>query len=196
MPTLSIEFSVRPPGEVARRPGIRQGRDGFARRPMLARCRLFCPKGYMRPGLHVLICAFVLASGAPYAQTREDVLRCRSISDDTRRLACYDAVELTGNPRRKYEILDLTELKTFALTYRGDLVEVIGWIKPAEDNLLFLGVDQNDPKPLPIDFETIPRRDREAFLSACGAACEATVQGRVGPVNFTTGLVADTLIAR
>jgi hypothetical protein len=150
----------------------------------------------MRLVLYVFVFAVALAAGAAHSQTREDMLRCRSISDDTRRLACYDAVELTGNPRRKYEILDLTELKTFALTYRGDLVEVIGWIKPAEDNLLFLGVDQDDPKPLPIDFEAIPRRDRDAFLSACGAGCEATVQGRVGPVNFTTGLVADTLIAR
>ena len=77
------------------------------------------------------------------AQTREDMLRCRSISDEARRLDCYDAVELAGNPRRKYEILDLTELKSFALTYRGDLVEVIGWIRPAND-LLFLGIDEAD----------------------------------------------------
>ena len=135
------------------------------------------------------------ASVGAAAQTREDMLRCRSISDEERRLACYDAVELTGNPRRKYEILDLTELKSFALTYRGDLVEVIGWIKPSDD-FLFLGVDQADSEPLAIDFEAIPRRDREAFLRACGEGCEATVQGRVGPVNFTTGIVADTLIAR
>jgi hypothetical protein len=135
------------------------------------------------------------AAGIGAAQTREDMLRCRSISDEERRLACYDAVELTGNPRRKYEILDLTELKSFALTYRGNLVEVIGWIAPAED-FLFLGVDQSDSEPLPIDFEAIPRREREAFLRACGEGCEATVQGRVGPVNFTTGIVAETLIAR
>lgn len=137
----------------------------------------------------------VAAADAATAQTREDMLRCRSISDGERRLACYDAVELTGNPRRKYEILDLTELKTFALTYRGDLVEVIGWIRP-EDDLLFLGVDQADQTPLPVDFEAIDRRDREAFLRACGEGCEATVQGRVGPVNFTTGVVADVLTAR
>ena len=137
----------------------------------------------------------VAACGAATAQTREDILRCRSISDEARRLACYDAVELTGNPRRKYEILDLTELKSFALTYRGDLVEVIGWIRPAND-LLFLGIDEGDQTPLPVDFEGVARRDREAFLRACGEGCEATVQGRVGPVNFTTGIVADALTAR
>jgi hypothetical protein len=144
------------------------------------------------------LCVLVVSLGAAEiakAQTREEMLRCRSISDEEQRLACYDAVELTGNPRRKYEILDLTELKSFALTYRGDLVEVIGWIRPSDD-FLFLGVDKADAKPLPIDFEAIPRRDRDAFLRACGDGCEATVQGRVGPVNFTTGIVAETLIAR
>jgi hypothetical protein len=162
---------------------------------MLAKCREFCVKGQMRIAFPVLLCGVVLVAGAAQSQTREDMLRCRSISDEARRLACYDAVELAGNPRRKYEILDLTELKSFALTYRGDLVEVIGWIKP-EGDFLFLGVDQADTKPLPIDFESISRRDQEAFLGACGEGCEATVQGRVGPVNFTTGIVADTLTAR
>jgi hypothetical protein len=162
---------------------------------MLAKYREFCVKGPMRVIPPVLVCGLLLAAGAAQSQTREDMLRCRSISDDDRRLACYDAVELTGNPRRKYEILDLTEVKSFALTYRGNLVEVIGWIKPADD-FLFLGVDQADPKPLPVDFASIPRRDREAFLRACGEGCDATVQGRVAPVNFTTGIVAETLIAR
>ena len=145
-----------------------------------------------------LLFGFVLGGAvcsAAMAQTREDMLRCRSISDEARRLACYDAVELSGNPRRKYEILDLTELKAFVLSYRGNLVEVIGWIKPANDRL-FLGVDEGDQRPLPVDFEGVARRDREAFLRACGEGCEATVQGRVGPVNFTTGIVADALTAR
>ena len=50
-------------------------------------------------------------------------------------------------------------------------------------------------RPIPVDFDSLARRDREAFLEACGEGCEATVQGRVRPVNFTTGIVADTLIA-
>ena len=78
----------------------------------------------------------VAVCGGAVAQTREDMLRCRSISDEARRLACYDAVELAGNPRRKYEIVDLTELKSFALSYRGQLVEVIGWIRPAKRSAL------------------------------------------------------------
>jgi hypothetical protein len=129
------------------------------------------------------------------AQTREDMLRCRSISDGARRLACYDAVEVTGSPRSKYEIVDLGELKSFALSYRGQLVEVRGWIRPTDD-LLFLGLDEADSASLPVDFKAIPRRDQQAFLEACGEGCEATVQGRVRPVNFTTGIVADALIAR
>ena len=136
----------------------------------------------------------VAVCGVAAAQTREDMLRCRSISDEARRLACYDAVELSGNPRRKYDIVDLTELKSFALSYRGQLVEVRGWVEPAAA-LLFLGVDEADQTPLPVDFKAISRRDQEAFLEACGTGCEATVQGRVRPVNFTTGIVADTLIA-
>lgn len=133
-------------------------------------------------------------AGTAAAQTREDMLRCRSISDEERRLACYDAVELTGSPRSKYEIVDLGELKSFALSFRGQLVEVRGWIKPADD-LLFLGLDETDGTAIPVDFNAIPRRDLQDFLEACGAGCEATVQGRVRPVNFTTGIVADTLTA-
>jgi hypothetical protein len=136
-----------------------------------------------------------LAWGGPVAaQTREDMQRCRSISEEARRLSCYDAIELAPGPRSKYEIVDLAELKNFALSYRGDLVEVTGWIKPGEE-LFFLGVDEADGSPIPVDFDSLARRDREAFLNACGDGCEATVQGRVRPVNFTTGIVADTLVA-
>jgi hypothetical protein len=144
----------------------------------------------------VLAIAFAAAwtTGAD-AQTRREMEVCRSISDEGRRLACYDAIELLGATRRKYEILDLSELKSFALSYRGNLVEVGGWIEPGEEGLLFLGVDQADPEPMPVDFEQLSRRDREDFLEACGGGCEATVQGRVRPLNFTTGIVADALIA-
>jgi hypothetical protein len=145
----------------------------------------------------VLLLAIVLVfrPQGGLAQTREDMELCRSISDDGRRLACYDAIELTPGPRGKYEALDLAELKRFALSYRGDPVEVSGWIKPG-DRLLFLGIDEADPRPIPVDYEALPRRDQQAFLQACGTGCQATVQGRVRPLNFTTGIVADTLIAR
>lgn len=131
---------------------------------------------------------------AANAQTLEDMQRCRAISDETRRLACYDAIEIAPGPRSKYEKVDLAELKSFALSFRGQLVEVSGWVKPGEE-LFFLGLDAADDRPIPIDFDSLPRRDRQAFLDACGAGCEATVQGRVRPVNFTTGIVADALIA-
>jgi hypothetical protein len=123
------------------------------------------------------------------------VERCRVIEDPTRRLACYDALDLsTSEPRSKYEVVELSDLKTFALSYRGDLVQVSGWIKPGEE-FMFLGLDSDDESPVPIAFESVSRRDRQEFLEICGDGCEATVQGRVMPVNFTTGIVADALIA-
>jgi len=148
----------------------------------------------MRRSIAAFIGGFALLECSAEAQTREDILRCRDITDTARRLACYDAIELTGSPRSKYEAVDLAELKGFALSYRGHLVEVSGWIKPADD-LMFLGVGEADENPIPVDFEAIGRRDLQTFLSACGEGCEATVQGRVRPLNFTTGIVADTLTA-
>ena len=142
----------------------------------------------------VILLTGLVWGGLVQAQTLEDMQRCRAVSDETRRLGCYDAIELAPGPRSKYEKVDLAELKGFALSYRGQLVEVTGWIKPGAE-LFFLGLDEADARPIPVDFDSLPRRDRQAFLDACGAGCEATVQGRVRPVNFTTGIVADTLIA-
>ena len=148
----------------------------------------------MNPHRTAILLGAVLLAASAHAQTREDILRCREIVDTERRLACYDAIELSGSPRSKYEVVDISELKGFALSYRGHLVEVQGWIKPGGD-LLLLGVDEADQSTIPIDFQALPRRDREAFLQACAEGCEATVQGRVRPVNFTTGIVADALVA-
>lgn len=148
----------------------------------------------MNPHRTAILLGAILLAASAHAQTREDILRCREIVDTERRLACYDAIELSGSPRSKYEVVDISELKGFALSYRGHLVEVQGWIKPGGD-LLLLGVDEADQSTIPIDFQALPRRDREAFLQACAEGCEATVQGRVRPVNFTTGIVADALIA-
>jgi hypothetical protein len=135
------------------------------------------------------------ANSAP-AQTREDLERCRAIEHDMRRLACYDAIRLSpGSSRSKYETVPLDELKSFALSYRGQLVEVTGWLAPGDD-LFFLGVDEADDDPIPIDITNMPRQDRQAFLRECGEGCPAEVRGRVSPVNFTTGIVADALIAR
>jgi hypothetical protein len=135
-------------------------------------------------------------AGTAGAQTREEMERCRAIEDDSRRLACYDDIRLSpGQPRRKYEAVPLEELKSFVLSYRGQLVEVTGWLTPGDD-FLFLGVDESDESPIPVDFQTMPRQARAVFLDECGDGCTAAVQGRVRPVNFTTGIVADALIAR
>jgi hypothetical protein len=138
----------------------------------------------------------VVWAGAAEAQTREDIEHCRAIEDDARRLVCYDDIRLSpGSPRAKYETVAIEELKNFALSYRGNLVEVTGWLTPSED-FWFLGVSESDERPIPIDFESMPRQLREEFLRECGAGCPAAVQGRVRPVNFTTGIVADAMIVR
>jgi hypothetical protein len=74
-------------------------------------------------------------------------------------------------------------------------VEASGWIRP-DRNYLFLGLDESDERPMPVEFEALPRRQRDDILEACGSGCEATVRGRVSPVNFTTGIVADDIILR
>jgi len=135
-------------------------------------------------------------AGAAGAQTREDMERCRAIENDARRLSCYDAIPISpGPPRSKYETVPLEELKSFALSYRGQLVEVTGWLIPGEA-FFFLGVDESDENPIPIDFKSMPRQEHQAFLDECGDGCSAAVQGRMRPVNFTTGIVADALIVR
>jgi hypothetical protein len=141
-----------------------------------------------------LILAGLSWSAAAGGQNLEDMQLCRAIADDAKRLACYDAIDVAPGPRPKYEVVELSDLKTYALSYRGQLVEVSGWVKPSGE-LLFLGADAGDARPIPIDFDSLQRRDKQAFLNACGAGCQATVQGRVKPVNFTTGIVADALIA-
>lgn len=133
--------------------------------------------------------------GPTSAQTRADIERCRGIADDSRRLGCYDAIVVAPASRSKYDFVPLIELMNFALSYRGDLVETSGWVVPGAD-VFVLRVDRIGDDALPVDVERLSRHDREAFVEQCGDGCEATVQGTVSPVNFTTGINADRLIVR
>jgi hypothetical protein len=192
---LSIAFASAAAGEVARRSREVKLAAGFIGPALLTECRALVFGGGMRIVASIgFACLALISCGAARAQTLEDMQRCRSISDEARRLACYDRIELTSAPRGKYEIVDLAELKGFALSFRGHLVEVKGWFEPGEERF-FLGIDAADDQPMPVDVDSLPRRDLQAFRDACGDGCEATVQGRVRPVNFTTGIVADTLVA-
>jgi len=147
----------------------------------------------MRLVLWTVLVALGLGWSGALAQSRVEMERCRAIADDARRLKCYDAIQLsTSAPRSKYERVDLGEFKKYALSYRGDLVEITGWVTPSAE-ILQLGFDEDDDRPIPVEFDALSRRDRQDFLSACGEGCEATVQGRVKPVNFTTGIAADVL---
>ena len=139
----------------------------------------------------------VLATGVLGAQAQDasDLLRCRAVADDERRLACYDAIIVpAASPLSKYEVVPLEELRSYALTYRGRLIETEGWLKPGK-TYLFLGEDADDPAPIPVDAANLTRRARDTLLEQCGEGCRATVQGEVRPVNFTTGIVADSVIA-
>ena len=134
--------------------------------------------------------------GSVQAQLRNDVLRCRDIEDDSRRLACYDAMSLsTAAPRSKYEAVPLSELQDFALSFRGRLVEVTGWIDLGE-RFFSLKTSADDATSLPVDFSSLTRAQLQIFREQCADGCQAVVEGRVGPVNFTTGIVADTLVAQ
>jgi hypothetical protein len=97
--------------------------------------------------------------------------------------------------RRKYEAVPLEELSTYRLSYRGRFVEVEGWVVPSGE-YLSLGAKPDDSAVMPVEIEALPRRDREAFLEQCASGCAAVVRGRVSPVNFTTGIVADTVVIR
>jgi hypothetical protein len=151
----------------------------------------------MRTVLWVVIAILGLAWPAiGMAQTRQDLERCRSINDSLRRLSCYDGISLSQPPpsRSKYEAVPLAEIQADALSFRGRFVEVTGWIS-SEGALIQLGSDAGDTRPVPVDIRALDRRQREAFVEQCGQGCDATIQGRVGPVGFTTGIAADLLIA-
>jgi hypothetical protein len=137
----------------------------------------------------------LLATGSAAAQSRENIERCRAIDDDQRRLNCYDAIRLPAPPLSKYEVVDFSELREFALSYRGQLVEVAGVIVPAGD-FLFLSTPEDRERTMPVDIEQLQRRQRDELVEQCAEGCEAVVRGRVRPVNFTTGIVADAIIPR
>ncbi len=107
----------------------------------------------MRLVLWTVLVALGLGWNGAQAQSRVEMERCRAIADEARRLKCYDAIQLsTSAPRSKYERVDLGEFKKYALTYRGDLVEVTGWVTPGSE-LLQLGSDETDKTPIPVEFE-------------------------------------------
>jgi hypothetical protein len=144
--------------------------------------------------------AFVTALGVwcagAHAQSRDDLVRCRAIEDQSQRLVCYDSIALSpAAPRSKYEPVPFEELQNFALSYRGRFVEVTGWIEPGDRFFLLRGNEQNT-RSLPVDLRTLSRSEQESTREQCGTGCEATVQGRVDPVNFTTGINAERIIVQ
>ena len=150
----------------------------------------------MRPVRFASVLLGMTWAAAAQAQTHQELQRCRAMADDARRLACYDAIELSAAaPRSKYEAVDLAELKAYALSFRGRFVEVSGWLRPERGDLL-LGLGPEDEDAMPVAIDTLPRRQRDDVLEACGSGCSAIVRGRVRPLNFTTGIVADDVILR
>ena len=142
----------------------------------------------------VLVTLCVLWAPAAAGQTLQDIERCREIGEGQLRLQCYDAIIIRPGrlTRSKYEVVDLAELAEYPLSYRGRLVEASGWLTLSEDIfLLSTAADADDG--LPIEADSLSRRDRETLVAACLEGCQATVQGKVAPVNFTTGIIADAV---
>jgi hypothetical protein len=148
-----------------------------------------------RVGFVIVVMVGALASAAP-AQMRREIETCRAIADDALRLQCYDGIGLprAGAPRPKYERVELAELEEFPLSYRGSLVEVTGWLIPSGDFFL-LKTDPEAADALPVEAEALTRQQRQSILATCGEGCGAIVQGKVAPVNFSTGIIADTIRA-
>ena len=145
-----------------------------------------------------LACGLVLGllSTAALGQTRDGLLRCRAIAEDAPRLACYDALALPPAPGRgKYEPVALEDLSEAPLSFRGRLVEVTARIMSGQDGWTLSPGGPNG-RELPLDLNALPRQQRESLRGGCATGCEATVQGRVAPVRFVTGIVADAVLLR
>jgi hypothetical protein len=151
--------------------------------------------GMRRVGSVIVVMVGALVSAAP-AQVRREIETCRAIADDALRLQCYDGIGLprAGAPRPKYERVELAELEEFPLSYRGSLVEVTGWLVPSGDFFL-LKTDPEAADALPVEAEALTRQQRQAILATCAEGCGAIVQGKVAPVNFSTGIIADIIRA-
>ncbi|HEY0488993.1 MAG TPA: hypothetical protein VGD30_05710 [Telluria sp.] len=67
-----------------------------------------------------LFVAFLLASGSVMAADDAPFFRCRDISDDSKRLACYDAVQ-RPTPAQVRQVQE----KTFGLAAKGEQLEAI-----------------------------------------------------------------------
>jgi hypothetical protein len=144
--------------------------------------------------LSFLFALLVCAADAAVAQTHADLARCRAITDDARRLACYDAIEPLGSSRlSKYEVVGLADFQEFALGYRGRFVEVRGTLRFV-DEYATLGLDAGDAAAIPVELENLSRQELRTIRDACPESCEATVQGRAAPLRFTTGIRADVVV--
>ena len=151
--------------------------------------------GMRRVGFVIVVMMGALASAAP-AQMRREIETCRAIADDALRLQCYDGIGLprAGAPRPKYERVELGELEEYPLSYRGSLVEVTGWLIPSGDFFL-VKTDPEAADALPVEAEALTRHQLQSILATCAEGCGAIVQGKVAPVNFSTGIIADTIRA-
>lgn len=150
--------------------------------------------GMRRVGSVIVVMLAALGAPAAPAQTRQEIETCRAIADDELRLQCYDGMGLPrgGAPRPKYERVELAELEQYPLSYRGNLVEVTGWLIPSGDFFL-VKTDPEAADALPVEAETLSRHQLQSILATCGEGCRAIVQGKVAPVNFSTGIIADTV---
>ena len=143
--------------------------------------------------------AFVAVAAAlpAWAQEPADIGRCRSVTDNTERLNCYDklaASARTGTPPPSghgYQAVSLTDLKLDYGSLRGQGVEVSGTLMLSGEMAL-LASGATDSSPLLVDLKAVPRDQRRALLERCMVpGCAVTMRGKVDRVMKQRAIVAD-----
>ena len=131
------------------------------------------------------------------AQEPADIGRCRSVTDNTERLNCYDKLTALARPGtlppggHGYQAISLTDLKLDYDSLRGQGVEVSGTLMLSGEMAL-LASGATDSSPLLVDLKALPRDQRRALLERCTVpGCAITMRGKVDRVMEQRAIVAD-----
>lgn len=100
-----------------------------------------------------------------WAQEPADLGRCRSVTDNTERLNCYDKLAATARSGtlppggHGYQAVSLTDLKLDYDSLRGKGVEVSGNLI-LSGKMALLGSGATDTSPFLVDLKAVPRDQR------------------------------------
>lgn len=132
-----------------------------------------------------------------WAQEPADLGRCRSVTDNTERLNCYDKLAASARAGtlppggHGYQAVSLTDLKLDYDSLRGQGVEVSGNLILSGEMAL-LGSGATDTSPFLVDLKAVPRDQRRALLEQCTVpGCAVTMRGKVDRMMEQRAIVAD-----